>query len=64
MTSNLPAKGEEDEDDMADDKNKNDIELPPSWVQPMTITRARFESKFPVGYKCMNYRNLKHVSRH
>ena len=48
---------EEDEDDK--DNQSVIVDMPPSWVDRLTITLEQFESKCPTGGKATLYRNAK-----
>ncbi|KAI9350126.1 hypothetical protein BDR26DRAFT_851892 [Obelidium mucronatum] len=57
--------GDKNEDNVSDDDEENEdenleiLDLPPSWVDRITITKEQFESKCPSGSKTMLYRNAR-----
>ncbi|KAJ3026471.1 UNVERIFIED_CONTAM: hypothetical protein HDU68_005603 [Siphonaria sp. JEL0065] len=57
--------GEKNEDNVSDDEEEAEddnleiLDLPPSWVDRITITKEQFESKCPAGSKTMLYRNAR-----
>ncbi|KAJ3065432.1 hypothetical protein HDU98_011207, partial [Podochytrium sp. JEL0797] len=57
--------GDKNEDNVSDDEEENEdenleiLDLPPSWVDRISITKEQFESKCPAGSKTMLYRNAR-----
>ncbi|KAJ3291052.1 hypothetical protein HDU79_002720 [Rhizoclosmatium sp. JEL0117] len=55
----------DNEDNVSDDEDENEdenleiLDLPPSWVDRISITKEQFESKCPAGSKTMLYRNAR-----
>ena len=46
-------------DDDEDNEESEVLDLPPSWVEKLTITKEQFESKCPSGSKILCYKNVK-----
>lgn len=46
---------EEDEDEKEEEDIKDHFELPPSWVEPITISERDFETRCPKGCKTVLY---------
>ena len=66
MKNNAAANGSRGlEDDEAatggDDKNKGILDLPPSWVERLDITKEKFQLRTPSGSKSIKYRNAQVV---
>ncbi|KAI8843848.1 hypothetical protein BJ741DRAFT_589388 [Chytriomyces cf. hyalinus JEL632] len=51
--------GSDDEDDNEGEENSEILDLPPSWVDRISITKEQFESKCPAGSKSMLYKNAR-----
>jgi hypothetical protein len=55
-------------DNLSDDEDEDDLnleilDLPPSWVERLSVTKEQFESKCPAGSKCVIYKNAKIVRK-
>jgi hypothetical protein len=53
----------EEEEEERDNRKRTHVipEIPPSWVNPITISPEQYEMKCPAGYKSVTYRNAKYV---
>lgn len=53
--------GSDDEDNNEGNGQSNSeiLDIPPSWVEKLVISKEQFESKCPAGAKTVHYRNVK-----
>ncbi|KAJ3415919.1 hypothetical protein HDV05_003760 [Chytridiales sp. JEL 0842] len=58
-TSDLQANDNPSDDEDDDDTNMEILDLPPSWVENLTLTKEQLESKCPSGSKSVIYKNAK-----
>ena len=61
MGTNLDEKREEEEEEDAENPIEV-LDMPPSWVDKLSISKEQFESKCPAGSKCIEYKNVKYVN--
>lgn len=60
ISSKNAAENEEDnEEEENDDSSLEILDLPPSWVDRLQVTKEQYESKCPSGSKCVIYRNAR-----
>ncbi|KAJ3328293.1 hypothetical protein HDU76_010208 [Blyttiomyces sp. JEL0837] len=50
------------DDEEEEEANLEILDLPPSWVERLSLTREQFESKCPAGSKTVVYKNARVVS--
>ncbi|KAJ3219909.1 hypothetical protein HDU67_008438 [Dinochytrium kinnereticum] len=63
ISKNIDALQENDNssDDEDEEENTSEIlDLPPSWVEKILVTREQFESRCPSGSKNITYKNARH----
>ncbi|EPZ34221.1 hypothetical protein ROZALSC1DRAFT_28010 [Rozella allomycis CSF55] len=62
ITFNTNLRSKENEANMSDDEDENnlvsnEVDLPPSWVDPLEIPQERYEARCPTGRKVAYYQN-------
>ncbi|KAI9348730.1 hypothetical protein DFJ73DRAFT_834662 [Zopfochytrium polystomum] len=55
----LNDKGDVSDEEDAEEANLEILDLPPSWVDKLVVSREQFESKCPAGSKAVIYRNAR-----
>ncbi|KAJ3109852.1 hypothetical protein HDU97_000082 [Phlyctochytrium planicorne] len=59
-TENLQENDVSSEDEDEEENTSEILDLPPSWVDKIAITREQFESRCPSGSKIIVYKNARH----
>lgn len=54
--------GDNASDDESEPKNEI-LDLPPSWVEKLSVSKEDFESRCPSGARTILYRNARYVGR-
>ncbi|KAI8847415.1 hypothetical protein BC829DRAFT_418416 [Chytridium lagenaria] len=52
--------GDGSEDEEEEESTSEILDLPPSWVDKIAVTREQFESRCPSGSKVITYKNARH----
>ncbi|KAJ3116479.1 hypothetical protein HDU96_009564 [Phlyctochytrium bullatum] len=59
-SDNLAENDNSSEDEDEDEKTSEILDLPPSWVDKIVISKEQYESRCPLGSKVITYKNARH----